>query len=154
MADKIQGLFIDPPIAIARLGASTRPVDCFFWQDAANPHLQTVVAPTWTLDVEADGSVWPRMPDQLRFRDGNLVRPVAPFFEVWALVDADGSSELTETPLTPALLEDLITMFPAPFDGTVTGSTVDHHKLVIPFRLNRRQDDLDAIDLIQGQSHD
>lgn len=106
MAGKIQGLFIDPPIAIARLGASTRPVDCFFWQDAADPHLQTVVAPTWTLDVEADGSVWPRMPDQLRFRDGNLVRPVAPFFEVWALVDAEGSSELTETPLTPALLED------------------------------------------------
>ena len=30
MASKIQGLFIDPPIAIARLGASARPVDCFF----------------------------------------------------------------------------------------------------------------------------
>ena len=34
MAARIQGLFIDPPIAIARLGASTKPVDCFFWQDA------------------------------------------------------------------------------------------------------------------------
>jgi len=106
MASKIQGLFIDPPIAIARLGASTKPVDCFLWQDAADPHLQTVVAPTWTLDVEADGSVWPRMPDQLRFRDGNLIRPVAPFFEVWALVAVDGSSKLTETPLTPTLLEE------------------------------------------------
>jgi hypothetical protein len=108
MAAKIQGIFINPPIAIARLGGSTKPVDCFFWQDAADPHLQTVVAPTWTLDVEADGSVWPRMPDQLRFRDGKLVRPVAPFFEVWALIGADGSTpaQWTEAPLTPAMLEE------------------------------------------------
>jgi len=97
MASKIQGLFIDPPIAIARLGASNRPVDCFVWEDAADPHLQTVVEPAWTLDVETDGSVWPRMPEQLWFRDGKLISPVAPFFEVWALVKEGEKSGLTET---------------------------------------------------------
>ena len=105
MAVEIQSLFIDPPIAIARLGAATKPVDCFVWEDAPDPHLQTVIAPAWSLDVETDGTVVPRMPDQLRFRDGDLIRPVAPFFEVWALVKRDGNAELTETPLTPALLE-------------------------------------------------
>src|SRR5690242_2971338 len=104
MEVEIQGLFIDPPISIARLGAATKPVDCFVWEDAPHPHLQTVIAPAWT--VETDGTAMLRMPDQLRLRDDDLIRPMAPFFEVWAVVKQDGRPELTETPLTPTLLEE------------------------------------------------
>jgi hypothetical protein len=111
MARVVQSIFIDPPVAIARLGGSNVPQDAFQWAPASDPHIdaQTVIMPDWSLDVRADGSVSPRLPQRLRFRDGDLVRPVAPFFEVWALVgEADSdSSTWDEVPLTEALLATL-----------------------------------------------
>lgn len=108
MADIIQALFIDPPIAVARLGGGSTPQDAFQWVETPNPRSsgETVVAPVWSLMVEADGSVSPRMPSSLHFRDGGLIRPVAPFFEVWARMGANNSAEETwrDVPLTPALL--------------------------------------------------
>ena len=44
------------------------------------------------------------MPDSVTFRDGDLVRPVAPFYEIWARV-GDAGGALREVPLTPALLQ-------------------------------------------------
>ncbi len=108
MANTIRALYIDPPIAIARLGGSTVPMDSFRWVDSPNPHLQTIVEPAWTLDVEADGTVTPRLPDTLVFKDGELFRPVAPFFEVWALVGDEGTPQTAWQlrPLTPSLLAE------------------------------------------------
>jgi hypothetical protein len=108
--ETIQGIFVDPPIAVARLGGSTAPQDAYRWVESENPRTDgnTVIDPWWTLDVMADGSVEPRMPTSLRLRDGDLIRPVAPFFEVWALVGKRGSKRATwrEVPLTLSLLKE------------------------------------------------
>jgi hypothetical protein len=108
MADVIQSIFIDPPIAIARLGGSTVPQDAYLWVESPDPRTdgETTIVPTWSLDVMPEGSVSPRLPSELQFRDGALIRPVCPFFELWALVGAPGSAPGTwrETPVTPALL--------------------------------------------------
>ncbi len=102
MAARIQAIFIDPPIAVARLGGSSTPMESFRWVDSSDPHLQTVIAPDWSLDVDADGVATPRLPDSLSFRDGGLIRPVAPFFELWTLMGEDGSDPATwqQAPLT------------------------------------------------------
>jgi len=106
----IHGIFVDPPIAIARLGGSSVPQDAYRWAEADNPRSEgnTVIAPWWTLDVTPGGSVEPRMPSNVRLRDGDLIRPVAPFFEVWALVGGknDAPSKWREMPLTAALLKE------------------------------------------------
>jgi hypothetical protein len=108
MAQRIQGIFIDPPIAIARLGGSNAPQDAYRWTVADNPRSdgKTVIDPWWTLDVLSDGSVEPRRPVSVRLRDGDQIRPVAPFFEVRAFLGEDGSSPSgwKEVALTPALL--------------------------------------------------
>jgi hypothetical protein len=103
MANRLRTVFFTPSIAIARLGGSTTPLDAFRWSAADDPHLETdtAIVPAWSLDVQADGSVVPRMPKDLAFRDGALIRPVAPFLELWALVE--GSDE--PVPVTPAVLE-------------------------------------------------
>jgi hypothetical protein len=108
MADVIQSIFIEPPIAIARLGGSTVPQAAYLWVESPDPRSdgETTIVPTWSLDVLPDGSVSPTLPLELQFRDGALIRPVCPFFELRALVGAPGSAPDTwrETPVTPALL--------------------------------------------------
>jgi hypothetical protein len=106
VARQIRSILINPPIAIARLGASSALMDSFRWIDSPDAHLQTVLAPDWTLDVDLNGGLTPRMPEELQFRDGNLYRPVAPFFELWALV-SDGLNDPRWTALTPALLNEV-----------------------------------------------
>lgn len=105
----IQAIFITPGFAVARLGASTAPVDNYHWADVEEPRYdgETTVVPGWSLAVEPDGSVTPYLPDSVVFRDGDVIRPVAPFFEIWARVGPDGSdaSTWTEEPLTPQLLQ-------------------------------------------------
>lgn len=117
MAVRIQAIFIDPPIAVARLGGSTTPMDSFRWVDSSDPHLQTVLAPHWSLDVDADGVVSPRLPESLIFRDGALIRPVAPFFELWGLTGEDGSDPATWQQV--ALTNDLLSQNGSSFTLTV-----------------------------------
>lgn len=108
MADVIQAIFITPPIAIARLGGGSTPQNSYKWVESPNPRSsgETTIAPDWSLTVQADGTVEPMMPTSLQFRDGALIRPVCPFFELWALVGEPGSAPATwrEAPVTPALL--------------------------------------------------
>jgi hypothetical protein len=61
--DSIRRLFFAPPTAIARLGGSTTPLEAFDWV-VGDPHTiaETRVRPTWTLDVDQEGAVTPRMP--------------------------------------------------------------------------------------------
>jgi hypothetical protein len=105
---QIQAIFIDPPIGIARLGGSDTPMDSFRWVDSSDPHLQTIISPDWSLGVDSDGFVTPRMPQSLIFRDGGLIRPVAPFFELWALLGEPGSDPASwqPAPLTQTLLTE------------------------------------------------
>jgi hypothetical protein len=108
MSVSIQALFITPAMAIARLGGSTTPLHAYDWIDTRRVRLdgETEIAPSWTLAVKPDGSVEPFLPMSIAFRDGDLIRPVAPFFEIWARLGEPGSepSTWTEEPLTTALL--------------------------------------------------
>jgi hypothetical protein len=108
MADVIQSIFVDPPNAIARLGGSSVPQDAYFWAKTPQPRTigETTIAPTWSLTVQADGTIQPFKPLQLVFRDGAMIRPVCPFLELWARVGAPGSSPTTwrDVPLTLGLL--------------------------------------------------
>lgn len=110
MPDIIQAIFVTPSLAFARLGGSSTPQGAFDWVDNRVPRSdgETTIAPAWTLAVQPDGSVQPFMPDTVTFRDGELIRPVAPFFEIWARVGAAGSAPAAwqDTPLTPVLLAD------------------------------------------------
>jgi hypothetical protein len=108
VTDVIQKIFISPPIAIARLGGGSTPQDAYKWVQSPDPRSkgETTIAPDWSLIVQADGTVEPVMPTSLQFRDGPLIRPVSPFFELWAMVGEAGSDPATwrEVPVTPALL--------------------------------------------------
>lgn len=99
---RIEEIFFLPPMAVARLGGSDTPLASFTWIE--DPSLYgaglTVIAPAISLNVLADGSVQPFLPAVIQFRDGNLFRPVAPFFELW--VRSDGE----EQPLTLKFLEE------------------------------------------------
>jgi hypothetical protein len=101
-------LFFSPPMAVARLGGSTTPLECYAWKEdpTISGAARTVIEPDVTLDVTPDGSVRPYLPANLRFRDGDQLRPVAPFFELWATVQKDGGGT-EDVPLTLSVLEAL-----------------------------------------------
>jgi len=108
MAEIIQQIFCDPPIVIARLGGSTTPVAAYSWEDSPDPRSEgdTVIVPDWSFAVLPDGSVRPFKPETIEFRDGNLIRPVCPFVEIWARLGERGSAEAEwrDAPLTETLL--------------------------------------------------
>ncbi|MGI9022459.1 MAG: hypothetical protein ACR2HV_04365, partial [Acidimicrobiales bacterium] len=111
----VRSLYFTPPMAIARLGGSDTPLDAFVWRE--DPTTLggglTSLEPAVSLRVEDDGSVSPYRPVDLVFRDGRLLRPAAPFLELWVEYD-DGATE----PLTSALLAEL--------GGTLEGV---HHRV-------------------------
>src|SRR5262249_13443165 len=102
--------FFLPPMAIARCGSSPTPVGSYRWiERAILPDAPaTLIEPAVSLRVEDDGSVTPELPEEIVFRDGDggPIRPVAPFFELWAWLQGD-TGEIREAPLTPALLEKM-----------------------------------------------
>jgi hypothetical protein len=104
-ADTIRRLFFTPTVAIARLGASSSPMEAFDW-GPGDPHTigETRVKPAWSLNVDAQGTVTAFLPTELHLRDGALQRPVAPFLELWALTGDGGPTDWTPAPITPALL--------------------------------------------------
>src|SRR6266853_944923 len=81
----IEDIFFMPPMAVARLGASRKSLVSFTWLEDPSLHGAglTIIAPAISLEVLADGSVRPFLPANIQFRDGNALRPVAPFFELW-----------------------------------------------------------------------
>ncbi|HET9957154.1 MAG TPA: hypothetical protein VFQ61_21805 [Polyangiaceae bacterium] len=106
---RIRDIFFDPSMAVARLGSSSSPQVAYEWAQTPNPRVEgeTSVRPAWSLNVLADGTVSPFMPDRVAFRDGANIRPVCPFLEVWAVLgDSDDPATWTEAPLTPALLAE------------------------------------------------
>jgi len=109
MAKTIRSIFINLPIAVARLGGSNTPQDAYIWAQSPDPRQdgETSIVPTWSLNVQPDATVEPKLPSELIFRDNTLIRPVAPFFELWALMGEAESKPETweEVPLTPDLLK-------------------------------------------------
>jgi len=125
VAATVRSIFINPPIAIARLGGSSVPQDAYLWVKSLDPRTdgETALFPTWSLTVRADGSALPSVPTELILRDGALVRPVCPFLEVWAILGEDGSSpdSWREVPLTTACSRNrVLAKRTSPFGSTHT----------------------------------
>lgn len=102
-ASDIKEIRILPPLAIGRFGSSPDPMDNYVVLDAPDAKSPRTLEPATTLIVE-DGKIvrgeTPVAP--VRFTDSNgRVRPVAPFFEVWARFEDGG-------PLRPLKKEDLV----------------------------------------------
>jgi hypothetical protein len=107
--DRVLGIHFRPPLAIARVGGSDTPLEGFTWtydRTTYGAH-RTVIRPTVTFEVRADGSLRPYVPVSIQFRDRGLLRPVAPFFELWASVQSGANGEVDERPLTTGLLRRL-----------------------------------------------
>jgi hypothetical protein len=103
-------IFFNPPMAVARVGASPTPLDAFEWVSSRAAHggVQTVIEPAVSLRVRDDGSVEPYQPADIRFKDDDgAVRPVAPFFELWGRFQSPHDGSVEELPLTRALLHEL-----------------------------------------------
>src|SRR5690349_20201492 len=99
----ITELRILPPLAIGRLGSSPNPLENYELKiPEDNPLSFRELIPAESLAVdEVTGEITkPYVPKKVLFRDGDKIRPVAPFFEVFARV---GSGELE--PLTVDLLK-------------------------------------------------
>jgi hypothetical protein len=99
----IEEIFFLPPMAVSRLGGSDTPLESFTWVEDPSQHGAgaTMIQPSISLEVQADGSVRPYLPVAIQFRDGNLLRPVAPFFELWAKLE----NQDDPVPLTGTLLQ-------------------------------------------------
>lgn len=98
-------LRILPPVAIGRLGAAAEPLEAFdLVRDPERPldYRRIVPCPSFRVDAASGAIVEVYTPDKIRFRDADhLVRPVAPFLEVFAR-QASAPDELV--PLTLDLL--------------------------------------------------
>ena len=98
-------LRILPPVAIGRLGAAAEPLEAFdLVRDPERPldYRRIVPCPSFKVDPARGEIVEVYTPEKIRFRDADhLVRPVAPFLEVFVRL-ASAPDELV--PLTLDLL--------------------------------------------------
>lgn len=130
---QIIGIFFNPPMAIARVGGSETPLESFSWGEDPSSFGagDTVITPQTSLEIQSDGSIRPYLPSFIRFRDNFKLRPVAPFFELWAKVRKTADNSLFEVPLTLALLEQ--------FGGSLEGLT--YHVTAANRKAERRTGD-------------
>lgn len=101
----LKRLLISPPLAIARLGSSDVPLECYHWganDDRPRGTGKTTIKPAETLKIQPDGSVTSYTPGAVQFKDGDKYRPVCPFFELYGEWESDGKT--IQGPLTKALL--------------------------------------------------
>lgn len=99
-------VFLAPPLAFARVGASATPCDAFNW--ASNDITprgvgQTSLEPAKTLTIDDDGTVSASVQREILFRDENGIRPVCPFFELHGEY-IDGAGIARTGPITVGLL--------------------------------------------------
>jgi hypothetical protein len=101
-------LFFLPPLGIARLGGSDTPLESFRWvsDPAFYSGHRTTIEPAVTIVVDDTGIPVPHLPHAIRFRDGEKLRPVAPFFELWMRFQSPGRP-VEETAVTLDILRQL-----------------------------------------------
>jgi hypothetical protein len=96
----ISEIRILPPLVIARLGSSPEPLENYNLEPPDDVVGFRKIVPAETLYLAADGSIArAEAPHKIVFRDGDRIRPVAPFLELFARVDGDLA------PLTTSILD-------------------------------------------------
>ncbi len=101
----LKRLLITPPLAIARLGSSDVPLECFHWgpnDDRPRGTGKTTIMPAETLRMRPDGSMTSFTPGAIQFKDGDKYRPVCPYFELHGEWESNGKT--VQGPLTKGLL--------------------------------------------------
>jgi hypothetical protein len=94
----IRELRILPPLAIARFGSSATPLEAYELKICDNDPLGfRQICPVETLEIDPDSGAVKQIytPKRIRFRDGEHIRPVAPFLEVFAKTGNDTLEPLT-----------------------------------------------------------
>jgi len=93
----ITELRILPPLSVARLGASSTPLESYRLEvgDEALGYRKVVPDETFELNQDSGEIVRAYTPARIKFRDGDEVRPVAPFLEVFARTADDVLEPLT-----------------------------------------------------------
>jgi len=105
----ITDLWLEPPLAIARVGGSDNPCPNYSW--SANDvyptgTAKTTVEPREALHLGPDGRVTPKKDEPLQFKDEEQgLRPVCPFFELHGRWVIDGKEDCG--PIRAALLRKL-----------------------------------------------
>ena len=88
-----------PPIAIARLGAAATPLAAYSLalpEEKPLDFRRIVPQPTPEIDDKTGAIICTKVPETILFKDENkLIRPVAPFLEVWAVTAPETLEPLT-----------------------------------------------------------
>ena len=103
----LKTIWLNPPVAFARVGASPTPCCAFSWSDAEispDTPAATTLRVEETLELASDGTVTATLPNKVVLKDGAGFRPVCPFFELWGRWEKDGTT--VEGPITEAVLQD------------------------------------------------
>ena len=90
---RIVRLFVDPPLAVARVGNSPNPVPAFMWD--RNDFTPGGTGKTTITALDGEPLIFKDGPDQ--------IRPVWPYFEARALVAENGRER--ERPLSARLIQ-------------------------------------------------
>src|ERR1700761_4373747 len=96
----ITRIAILPPLAFARFGSQPEPVDNYTLEtpkgeDDLLGYRRIIPEPTF--QISADGEITgKKTPETIIFKQGGKVRPVAPFFELWAEFDDGGFEHLKQ----------------------------------------------------------
>ncbi|SEG43396.1 hypothetical protein SAMN04488045_2829 [Thalassococcus halodurans] len=111
---RVLSIFFDPPMAIARVGSAKEPMPAYRWKMDEDPHhgMQTMIVPAPSLtreSIHGNGhhpyKLKVTQEPVIHFKDHKgRIKPVAPFFELWArLQDLDG--QVYAVPVTEDLLK-------------------------------------------------
>ena len=89
----IQELRLLPPLAIGRLGSADEPLAAFDLELSADDPLdyrRIVPRQTFKVDTATGALVDAGVPESIRFKDdGGRIHPVAPFIELFAVLDSE-----------------------------------------------------------------
>ena len=105
----ITRIAILPPLAFARFGSHPEPVDNYTLEtpkgeDDLLGYRRIIPEPTF--QISADGEIrGKKTPETITFKENGKVRPVAPFFELWAEFDDGRFEHLKQNMLGDAKLE-------------------------------------------------
>ena len=105
----ITRIAILPPLAFARFGSHSEPVDNYTLEtpkgeDDLLGYRRIIPEPTF--QISTDGEITgKKTPETITFKENGKVRPVAPFFELWAEFDGGRFEHLKQNMLGDAKLE-------------------------------------------------
>jgi hypothetical protein len=111
MSSRITKIWLNPPLAFARIGSSEIPVDAYLWgEKELDPKGSNKVAiiPAPTLLIDKTGAITEYQPKEIHFKEvtdeGEIFRPVCPWYELHCEIKKDDG--ISTGPVTLPLLSE------------------------------------------------